>query len=153
MVSTSCISIYTYFGLCTRKWKNSALVESLVQSHNFRITHFFFKKPKCVQRGNRCTMIYHYQMKFIILDHCVRTYKEELCLSDLPSCRRPVHRAAAVRGQDAPACFSLLLVFSWSFLGHSSSSAQRLQGSFVILLSWYPLPPARTNMALPKEPL
>ena len=41
------------------------------------------------------------------------TYKEELCLSDLPRRRRHVrHGAAAVRGQDAPACFSLLLVFS-----------------------------------------
>lgn len=47
-----------------------------------------------------------------------------------------------------------LLVFSpdlsWAILHHPLNVC--LQGSFVILLSWYPLPLQCTNMALAKEP-
>ena len=37
---------YVDYGLCTCKWGNSSLVESLEQSHkrDFHVTHFFQKK-------------------------------------------------------------------------------------------------------------
>ena len=53
MVSTRAVSAYADFGLCTRKWGNSELVES-VPIMPFLRNMFFSQKTKMLTMWNRC---------------------------------------------------------------------------------------------------